>query len=97
MKTYLILFRYTDLGIKNIQDSPNRIKKVKEKLKAMGIEIKQMYALLGQYDTACIISAPDEKAVAKACMQIGAQGYVRSEALQAFPEQEYIEMCGQMA
>ena len=46
MATYIILVNYTQKGIENIKDSPNRPDDVKGAFKAMGAELKDFYLVI---------------------------------------------------
>jgi uncharacterized protein with GYD domain len=47
MVTYLMLLNWTDQGIKNVKDSPERLDGVKKLAKEMGGEVKAFYMTLG--------------------------------------------------
>ncbi len=89
MATYIILFRFTQQGIKNIKDSPDRVDAAKQTFRAMGAEVKEFYSVMGKYDTVFVVEAPDDKTIAKLTLAIGSLGNVRTETLRAFTEDEY--------
>lgn len=92
MANYIVLFNLTSDGIEKIKDSPERVQDARQLFKKLGAEVTAFYALLGRYDTMFIISAPDDKTVAKACLAVSSRGNVRTETLRAFTESEYAEM-----
>src|SRR5262245_4378259 len=89
MATYMILFRFTEKGIQNIKDSPQRVEAVKKTFKAVGAEVKAFYALLGQYDTMIIAEAPNDETIAKLDLALCALGNARCETHRAFNEEEF--------
>ena len=89
MATYISLIKYTQQGIANIKESPNRLDAAKKAFKAMGAELKEFYLVTGQYDIVIICEAPDDETLAKLSLSIGSKGAVRTETLRAFPEAEY--------
>ncbi|MFQ6015249.1 MAG: GYD domain-containing protein [Anaerolineae bacterium] len=89
MATYVILVNYTQQGIQNIKESPNRLDAAKEAFRAAGAEIKAFYLVLGRYDIVVIAEAPDDETAAKLALTIGSGGAVRTETLRAFTEDEY--------
>lgn len=89
MATYIILFRFTPQGIKNIKESPARIDAAKQTFQTMGAEVKEFYSVMGRYDTVFVVEAPDDETIAKASLAIGSLGNVRTETLRAFTEDEY--------
>lgn len=89
MAVYIMLFRFTDQGIRNIKDSPGRVEAARQAFRAVGAEVKEFFLVMGQYDTVFIVEAPDDEAVARAALKIGSLGNVRTETLRAFTEGEY--------
>lgn len=89
MPTYITLANYTQKGIENIKNSPARLEKVKEAIKAAGGEFKAFYLTMGHYDVVVISEAPNDEAYAATILAIGSAGAVRSETLKAFTEEEY--------
>jgi uncharacterized protein with GYD domain len=89
MATYIILFRFTQEGIKNIKESPDRVDAAKQTFQAMGAEVKGFYSVMGKYDTVFIVEVPDDETIAKLTLAIGSLGNVRTETLRAFTEDEY--------
>jgi uncharacterized protein with GYD domain len=89
-----MLFGFTQEGVLNIKDSPARIEDAKKSCKALGVEVKEFYAIMGmgQYDTIFIIEAPDDEAVAKAAFSISSKGKVHTNSLRAFTEDEFKKM-----
>jgi len=89
MPTYLSLLNWTDQGIKNVKDSPKRLDAVKKALKDIGGDVKAFYMLQGTYDLALIMEAPNDEALAKLLLKVGAAGNVRTTTMKAYPEAEY--------
>ncbi len=89
MATYIMLFRFTEQGVKKIKESPGRVEAAKKAFRAMGGEVKQFYMVLGSYDTVFIVEAPDDETAAKLALAISSLGNVRTETLRAFSEEEY--------
>lgn len=89
MQTYIILLRFTQQGIGDIKESPNRLDAAKQAFRAMGAELKQWYLVTGQYDAVVIGEAPDDETVMKLALSIGSRGAIRTETLRAFTEDEY--------
>ena len=89
MPTYITLLRYTQKGIENIKDSPNRLDAAKKMLAAAGGKFISFYLTMGQYDAVAIAEFPDDEAVARSSLAGGSQGHVHSETLRAFNEDEY--------
>ncbi len=96
MSTYIILNRWTQQGIQTIKDAPARLDAAKKVAQAMGGEIKAFYLVMGQYDFVVVAEAPNDEAVAKLILGVGAQGNFRTETLKAFTEDEYRKIVASM-
>jgi uncharacterized protein with GYD domain len=57
----------------------------------MGVKIQKQYALLGSYDFANIVEAPDNETVMKMSVEIGARGSIKLMTLPAIPVEEFIK------
>ncbi len=88
MPTYITLIRYTDKGMANIKQMPQRLEAAKDAFRSFGGEIKGFYLVLGHYDAVSIGEAPDDESAAKALLHLGSQGNVHTETLKAFTEEE---------
>jgi uncharacterized protein with GYD domain len=89
MPTYITLYKLTQKGIENIKESPSRLDAARQAAKAMGVEGKAFYLTMGQYDFVVIREVPDDETVAKLALAHGSRGFVRTETLRAFTEEEY--------
>jgi len=91
MATYIVFFGYTDQGIRNVKDSPARIKAAKKTFQDLGAKVKDFYLVMGfgQYDTLFVVEAPDDETVSKASLKIGSLGNVRTDTHRAFTEEEF--------
>jgi uncharacterized protein with GYD domain len=89
MPTYISLLRYTQQGIGSVKNGPARLDAAKDAYKKAGGEIKAFYLTMGQYDMVLVADLPNDEAVAKMALALGAAGNVRSETSRAFSEAEY--------
>ena len=89
MPTYITLIRWTEKGIENVKESPNRLDAAKKAFQAAGAELKQFYLVQGRYDMVVVSEAPDDETTAKLILTIGSGGAIRTETLRAFTEDEY--------
>jgi uncharacterized protein with GYD domain len=92
MSTYVALVNYTDKGIANIKDSPNRLDRARALLREMGGDFKQVFLTMGAYDMLVVYEAPDDATAARFSLRLGMLGYVRTTTLKAFPEAAYREI-----
>ena len=89
MATYIMLLNYTDQGIRNVKDSPNRLDAAKALAQNLGGEFKQTYLTLGAYDLVVVLELPDDAAAAKFAFAAGSIGRVRTTTLKAFSEEQF--------
>ena len=89
MSTYIGLLNWTQQGVQNVKDSPQRLDAAKAAVKAAGGEIKAFYMTMGQYDMVIVAEAPGDEAFAKVLLAIAAHGMIRSQTLKAFTEEQY--------
>ena len=92
MGTYIGLINYTDQGIRNVKDAPNRAEAARAAIKNLGGEIKDIYLTTGQYDLLVIIDLPDGDAMAKFALTLAQQGNVRSTTVRGFAEDEFYKI-----
>ncbi len=92
MAIYIMLVNYTQQGIENVKDSPDRLDRAKELLQSLGGEVRDFYLTMGAYDAVATIEAPDDETVAKFLLAAGSHGNVRTTTLKAFPEEQFREI-----
>ena len=90
MPYYILLSNLTDEGWKTIGEKPQRIKEVNKELEAFGVKVISQYALLGPYDFANIVEAPDNKTISKVSVELGSRGTVKIMSMAAVPVDEFI-------
>lgn len=91
MGHYIILTNLTDEGRKTIKENPSRLLEVNKELEAMGVKVKQQFAVLGPYDFVNIIEAPDNETVMKMSVALGARGSLHLLSLPAIPVENIIK------
>ena len=96
MATYFILINWTDQGIKNVKDSPKRVDAARKAVKDSGGDLKAFYMLQGSYDAVLIMEMPNDEALAKFLLKIGALGNVRTSTMRAYTETEYRKIIGEL-
>ena len=94
MPHFVNLIRYTQQGIAKIKESPARLEAAKRTAEKAGGRIHAWYLTMGQYDAVIISEFPNDEAVAKFALSVGALGNVTTETLRAFTEGEYRNIIG---
>lgn len=88
MPTYVVLYRFTDQGLKNIKDTVRRAREVRAENEKRGFKVIGTYWTQGQYDIVSIVEAPSEDAMLSGLFNIAETGNVHSETLRAHSESE---------
>ncbi len=88
MPRYVILYRFTDQGLKNIKNSVKRAQEVRKANEARGFKVIGTYWTQGHYDIVSIVEAPDEESINAGLFNIAEAGNVHSETLRAFDDAE---------
>jgi len=91
MPVYIMFSNLTDEGRKTIKNNPERIKEVNKEIEKMGAKVIAQYAVLGKYDFINIIEAPNNEAIAKVSIELGARGTIQLITMPAIPIFEFIE------
>ncbi len=88
MPHYVVLYRFTDQGRKNIKDTVKRAAEVRKRNEERGFKVLGHYWTTGRYDLVTVVDAPSEAAMAAGLMGIAEVGNVSSETLRAFTDAE---------
>jgi uncharacterized protein with GYD domain len=94
MATYVSLIRFTDQGVRNVKDAPERIAAVDKMFGQLGARMKEIYLTMGCYDYVAILEAPDDETATKAALAVSSLGSVRTETLRAYARPEIGKIIG---
>ncbi len=89
MSAYIMLFNYTDQGLRNIKKSPGRLDAARTVAEELGGKLGDLYLTMGAYDLVAISEFPDDATAATFALRLGAVGNVRTTTVKAFPENAY--------
>jgi len=84
MATYIALLDYTDQGVRNIKDSPQRADEFNELAESSGARVLAQYWTIGTHDGVLILDAPDDQVAASILLRLSASGNVRTTTLRAY-------------
>ena len=90
MPTFVMLTNLTSEGIQTLKNNPKRVQEVNKEVEQLGVQVKEQWATLGQYDFITIVEAPDEKTMAKVSLELGSRGTASYQSLAAIPIDEFI-------
>ena len=92
MAYYLMLSKLTERGRRTVRDNPARIQEVNREVEGMASNAKVVaqWFLLGPYDFATIIEAPDNWHMSKIAMQLGSRGSIETLTMPALRVEDFI-------
>ena len=96
MATFISLLNFTDQGIRNVKDSPDRYEAFRAMAEKLGVTVKGLYYTVGPYDIVAVMEGTDE-AVTTALLQVGSLGNVRTQTLRGFSLEEMKKIVGNMS
>jgi uncharacterized protein with GYD domain len=96
MAKYVTLYKFTDQGIRNIKDSPERIRAATAAWSAMGGKLLGVYSTQGPYDLVAISETDDDEMAAAFALSMGAQGNVTTLTMRAFDPDEFARIISKM-
>ncbi len=88
MVRYLTLLTFTQQGLDQIKQSPQRGREFAKSVEAAGGRVVAQYWSLGEFDGCVVFEAPDAATGAALLLQLGKLGNVRTRSLQVFDESE---------
>ena len=94
MPTFIVLLDYTDRGIQNLEDSPQRADAFNEFARKAEVRVVGQYWTLGSHDGVLILDAPSEERAASVLLHLGTSGNVRTTTLRAFDWAEAQSLIG---
>jgi len=96
MATFITLIDYTEQGIKNIKDAPDRAAAFAEQARALGVTIKDLYWTSGAHDGFLVFEAPDGETASALLLSLAQAGNVSTQTLRAFDRSEMQAIIGKM-
>jgi uncharacterized protein with GYD domain len=88
MPNYVVLYRFTSQGRKNVKESVKRAAEVRKQNEARGFKVLGHYWTQGRYDLVAIVDAPSDEAMVAGLFGIAEAGNVASETLRAYTAEE---------
>ena len=68
-------------GSARLREDPGRLHEVTAEVEAMGVQVLEQFALLGQWDFLNIIEAPDVTTMARVATSLAARGTLKTMTL----------------
>ena len=88
MAKYVMLGNWTEQGVRNVKDTVARARGVRELFASMGVNAREFFWTMGQYDVILTFDAPDDETMMRATLAVVMRGNLRTTTLRALGEQE---------
>lgn len=89
MVRYVMLLKFTPEGLAKIQDSPTRSETFATEVARKGGHVENVFWTLGEYDSVCVFTAPDEPTATVLALDLAKLGNVTTNLLRAFDHSEF--------
>ena len=93
-KTYLSLLSFTDQGLRNLKQSPQRANAWRQQVEAGGVKVIAQLWTAGAYDGVVILQGESEQQVLGVLAQLASLGNVRTHSLRAYDAEEFAGITG---
>ena len=88
MPNYVVLYKFTADGAKNIRDTIKRAGLIRQRNAAAGFKVREVFWLQGPYDMVALVEAPNEEVMMGAMLNVVAAGNVSSLTMRAYDATE---------
>lgn len=88
MATFITTIKFTQQGIKGIDETTKRAAAIKAAAKKRGVKITDIYWTMGEADGLLIFDAPDDETATTLLLHLGAAGNVHTTTCRAFTAAE---------
>lgn len=96
MPGYVMLMKWTQQGIANVKESPERIKQARAAVEKLGGRIVGVWVTMGQYDLVAIGDLPNDQAASILALSVGSLGNVTTQTMRALSEEEFAEVVAKL-
>lgn len=87
MLNFVVLGKWTDQGIRNVQNVPERVKASRQMVEKAGGKM-QFYMTMGKYDFMLLVEIPTDEDIAAILLCLGSMGNIRTTSMKAWTEEE---------
>ena len=84
MANYVVLYKFTADGAKDIRGTVKRAGRIRQENARRGFKVHDVFWTQGPYDMVAIVEAPSEEAMMGAMLNVAAAGNVTSTIMRAF-------------
>lgn len=91
LSNFIVLGNWTEQGIKNIAEAPERIKASRKMIEKAGGKM-QFFTTMGKYDFVLLVEIPKDEDMAAILLCTGSMGNIRTVTMKAWTEAEAAKM-----
>lgn len=84
---FVILGNWTEQGIKNVAEVPERVKQSRKMIENAGGKM-QFFTTMGKYDFVLLVEIPKDEDMAAIALCLGSMGNIRTITMKAWTETE---------
>lgn len=92
MQRYVVLLKFTDTGIREVEDSPARARRFCALAEQAGATVESVLWTLGEFDGVLQLQAPDDKTATALVLSLHKADNVHTRMLRAFDADEFGEI-----
>ena len=70
MQTYVVLGYFTNQGVRSAKGSPSRAKAFRESSEKLGVHVRELFWMMGQYDFIVLADAPDDETITASLLKL---------------------------
>lgn len=96
MQRYVVLLKFTDTGIREVEDSPARSQRFCSMAEKAGAQVESVLWTLGEFDGVLQFKAPDEQTAVALVLSLHRADNVHTRMLRAFDGEEFAEILEQI-
>ncbi len=96
MPGYIGLLKYTQQGLADIKNAPERINQSKALAEKMGIRPIGTWVTMGPYDLVIVGDAPDDQTMAAFALALGMAGNATTTTMRALSEEEFAQVVARL-
>lgn len=97
MPRYVVLFDWTEQGVRNFKDTVDRYESAQSQLEGLGVRFTDIYWTLGSHDIVSIVDAPNDESLAAGLLAVAGAGNVRTTTVRAFAADEMRSLISKVA
>ena len=87
LSNFIVLGNWTEQGIKNVAESPERVKAARKMIEKAGGKM-QFFTTMGKYDFVLLVEIPKDEDMAEILLCTGSMGNIRTMTMKAWTEAE---------